>query len=62
MNQKENSDLKKIARHVAVLNHELGSVKNDISLIKRDVCWIKKLGYFMGTIITVGVGKVVFFG
>lgn len=62
MNQKENSELKKIARHVGVLNTEVGKLNKDVSLIKRDVCWIKKLGYFMGTIITVGVGKVVFFG
>ena len=62
MNQKENTELKKIASHVEVLNKELGSVKNDVSLIKKDVCWIKKLGYFMTTIITIGVGRMIFFG
>jgi len=61
MNSKENVDLKKIAKHVEILNEELGNVKNNVALIKKDICWIKKIGYFMGTIVTIGVGKVIFF-
>ncbi len=69
MNQKENGELKKIAKHVAVLNEEVGDlkddfslIKNDVSLIKNNICWIRKLGYFLCTIVTIGVGKTVFFG
>ena len=62
MNQKENGELKKIAKHVEVLNTELGVVKTDVSLMKKDISWIRKIGYFLSTIITVGVGRVIFFG
>jgi len=69
MNQKENGALKAIAKHVGVLNQELGIVKSDVSLMKKDgslmkndIHWIKKIGWFLSTIITVGVGKVIFFG
>jgi len=61
MNQKENAELKTIARHVATLNSEVGTLQSDISLIKKDICWIRRIMYFMGTIVTVGVGKVVLF-
>ncbi len=68
MNSKENDALIKIAKHVAVLNGEVGSVKNDVCLVKNDVClikkdisWIKKIGYFMATIMTLGLGKIAFF-
>ena len=62
MNQEENNNLKKIAKHVKVLNTELGAVKTDVSLIKKDICWIRKIGYFMSTVVSIGIGKVVFFG
>ena len=62
MNQKENGELKIIAKHVGVLNKEVGALQTDISLIKKDICWIKKAGWFLSTIITIAVGKVLFFG
>ena len=62
MNAKENGELKKIAKHVGVLNKEVGTLQTDISLIKKDVCWIKKIGWFLGTMIIVGVGRVIIFG
>ena len=55
MNQKENGELKQIAKHVTVLNEELGIVKNDIR-------WIKKLLFGIAGMIFIGVGKVIFFG
>jgi len=45
MNQKENGELKIIAQHVTILNEEVGILKNDIR-------WIKKIGYYMATVIT----------
>ncbi len=55
MNQKENSELKKIAKHVEILNSEMGNIQNDIR-------WLKKLVFYMAGIVSVGVGKVIFFG
>jgi len=54
MNQKENGELKQIAKHVTILNEELGKVKNDIS-------WIKKLLFIIIGLISVAVGKSLFF-
>lgn len=35
-------DLDKLnANHIEVLNHELGTVKLDIGIIKNDIVWIK---------------------
>ncbi len=55
MNSKENSDLKKIAQSVAVINGEIGILNNDIR-------WIKKLLFGIAGMVFVGVGKVLFFG
>ncbi len=62
MNQKENSELKSIAKHVCVLNKELGSVKVDVGKLKTDTKWIKKLLFAITGMIFVGVGKILFFG
>jgi len=51
MNNKENQQIEKIAKHVAVLNHELGKVQIDIR-------WIKRIIYYMAGIGSVAVGKV----
>lgn len=53
MNQKENSELKSIAKHVEVLNSELGKVQND-------VMWMKRIIYYIAVIISVGVGQLFF--
>ena len=55
MNQKENTELKKIAKHVSVLNDEVG-------LLKADVNWIKKIVWYMAGVLSVGLGKILFFG
>ncbi len=55
MNIKENGELKQIAKHVVVLNEEVGVLKNDIR-------WIKKLLWGIAGMVFVGVGKVLFFG
>ena len=51
----ENDSLRKIATHVTVLNEEVGLLKNDVK-------WIRKIMYYMAGIISVGVGKILFFG
>ncbi len=55
MNLNENNELKKISKHVQVLNEEMGNVQNDVK-------WIKKIIFYMAGIVSVGVGKVIFFG
>ncbi len=50
MNSKEN--LNNIAKHVAVLNHELGDVKVDINKVKNDIQWIKKLIGYMAALMS----------
>ncbi len=55
MNIKENGELKTIAKHVVVLNHEVGVLQNDVK-------WIKKLLFIITGIVSVAAGKVLFFG
>jgi len=55
MNQKENSELKTIAKHVCVLNAEVGKLHNDVK-------WLKKIVFYIAGIVSVAVGKVLFFG
>jgi len=55
INQKENEDLKKIAKHVSVLNAEVGKLQNDVR-------WIKKIVYYMAGVLSISVGKVIIFG
>ena len=76
MNQKKNDKLNKIVKHISILNDELGRLdksyiilqtdqkvmKTDICLIKKDIAWIKRVGYFISTTILISVGKILFFG
>ena len=48
------TDIKDIAKHVAVLNEELGLVKNDIN-------WIKKIMYYVAGALTIGLGKIIIY-
>ncbi len=75
MIQKDNPDLKKIAKHVGILNEELGKLdksflilqtdqkvlKIDVALMKKDISWIKRIGYFISTTILIAAGKIIFF-
>jgi uncharacterized protein YktB (UPF0637 family) len=36
------------------LNHRMTSIEGDVK-------WLKKIGYYMAAILSVGIGKVVFF-
>ena len=55
MNQRENGALQQIAKHVIVLNEEVGVLQNDIK-------WIKKLLFVIVGVVSVAAGKVIFFG
>ena len=61
MNNKEQTDISEIARHVNILNTEVGSLKTDVGEIKINLKWIKRVMYYMGTIVSIGVGKIIFF-
>jgi len=54
-NQKENQDLKRIAKHVEVLNSEVGTLQMDVK-------WLKRISWYMAGILSLAVGKVVIFG
>ena len=55
MNQKENGELKIIAKHIVILNSEVGLLQNDVK-------WIKKLLFVIVGIVSIASGKVLFFG
>ena len=64
-----------IAKHIGILNGELGRLdksfiilqtdqkvmKTDMALMKRDINWIKRIGYFISTTILIAIGKILFF-
>lgn len=52
MNNQEKIDVGKIAKHVGVLNKEVGIMKNDIK-------WIKRLVW---AALGLSIGKMIFFG
>ena len=62
MNQKENSELKTIAKSVAVINGELGHVKINVEKLKTDMGWVKKILFGIAGMILVALGKILFFG
>lgn len=43
-----------IAKHVAILNEEVGKIKNDLK-------WMKRIGYYMATLLTAIAAKSLFF-
>jgi len=45
-------DLKEIAKHVAILNDEVGCVKTDLNKVKIDIVWLKRIIGYMAVIIT----------
>jgi len=48
-------NIENIARHVAVLNFELGKVQTDLR-------WIKKIMGYMAGVISIAAGKIIFLG
>ena len=54
MNQKEIPNIESIAKHVAILNSEVGKLQNDVK-------WVKYIIYYIGGILSVAFGKILFF-
>ena len=54
MNSREKTDIGEIARHVKVLNGEVGNLQSDVK-------WIKRIVYYMAGTLSLAVGKIVFF-
>ena len=54
MNHKEKDEIHDIAKHVAVLNSEVGKLQGDVK-------WIKRIIYYMAGITSAAVGKIIFF-
>ena len=61
MNQKENGELKSIAKHVCVLNKEVGLLQKDITKLKTNMKWIVRIIGYMAALLTVMASKVLFF-
>ncbi|KKK68281.1 hypothetical protein LCGC14_2945640 [marine sediment metagenome] len=62
MNQKENGELKQIAKHVNILNEETGKIKIDVAKLESSVKIFKWILGYMATLLTVLVGRALFFG
>jgi len=62
MSPQEIGFMKSIAKHVNVLNNETGELRNDIRKLKTDIGWIKRIVYYLAAIISIAVGKLIFFG
>ena len=54
-NQKENQYLYKISEHVDILNNEVGKLQMDVK-------WLKRISWYMAGIVSIAVGKILFFG
>ncbi|RLG11853.1 hypothetical protein DRN69_07265 [Candidatus Pacearchaeota archaeon] len=44
--------IEEIAKHVAILNDEVGSIKSDMSRIKAEISWLKRISGYLATILT----------
>jgi len=55
MNKKENTELKSIAKHVSILNEEVGNLKISVTAIRTDIKWIMRLmiGIFIALIVNI---------
>lgn len=61
MNSKENGELKKIAKSVAVLNEETGKIKVNVAKLESSVKIFKWILGYMATLLTLLVGRAIFF-
>lgn len=46
---------------VDTLNHRVTGLESTVTDIKNDLIWVKKIGYYLSGILTLMVGKLVFF-
>jgi len=61
MNKKENGELKSIAKHVCVLNEEVGLLQKDVSKLKTNFKWTIRIMGYMATLLTIIASKILFF-
>jgi len=61
MNNKEKIDIHSIAKHVAVLNSEVGDLKLDVDKIENRLIKLNRVVYYIAGILSLAAGKVVFF-
>ena len=57
MNSREVNDLKSIAKHVAVLNGEVGFLQKDVTKLKTSMLWSTRIITYMAALLTIIVGK-----
>ncbi len=56
MNNKEKTDISEIAKHIHILNDEVGNLQSDVK-------WMKRLGYYMASVMTaIGLKLIIFTG
>ena len=59
---RENENLDSIAKHVSILNEEVGEVKINVGKINKDICWLKKIMGYMASLLTLlviaSIGKI----
>ena len=47
-----NDSLDSIAKHITILNHELGLVQIDVEKVKNDIKWLKKIMGYMAVLMS----------
>ena len=55
MNERERLAIKNIVKHVTILNDEVGK-------LQMDVRWIKRVVYYLAGLVSVAVGRILFYG
>ncbi len=55
----ENNNLTKIAKHVKVLNHEVGTLQADVTKLKTSMKWATIIIGYMAALLTLVTGKAI---
>ncbi len=61
MNSREVNDLKSIAKHVAILNGEVGILQKDVTKLKISMKWSVRIISYMALLLTLMVGQSLLF-
>ena len=61
MNSQEVNDVKSIAKHVAVLNGEMGVVQKKVTKLETSMRWAVRIISYMAILLTVMASKALFF-
>ncbi len=57
----EKGSLDSIAKHVKVLNHELGTVQKDVTKLKTSMKWSTRIIGYMAALLTLMTGQAILF-